>query len=237
MAVVSGGFLFGAYSFARKYLLPHLKPPSASAYELDHDALTAQFDEVSKLISSIESETSAQRSALEEQREKVDNAIDKLQLAINETRDAEARTKADLRDIREEVNNVREMLPKMLEKNKDAQSQALLDLQQELKSLKALLLSRSGPPISSLHSASAPIGSTTATPPLTRPSIPPWQLASSPITPAPVAAGRTEPTTGAPIPATIDKGKGKESESDTLATSGVLVSDTESESEEGGVIS
>lgn len=177
---------------------------------------------------------------MDEQREKVDNAIDKLQLAINETRDAEAQTKADLRDIREEVNNVREMLPKvrllrvlpavnyeftaglgqMLEKNKDVQSQALLDLQQELKSLKALLLSRGGPPLPSIYSSSPPIGGATAPPPLPRPSIPLWQLASP-----------------MPTPATTDKGKAKETEPETLASSGVLVSEAESESEDAnGVV-
>jgi len=198
---------------------------------------------VSKLVASIESETSAQRTALDVQREKVDDAIDKLQLAINETRDAEAQTKADLRDIREEVNNVREMLPKvkayraflvinltplpgqMLEKNKDAQSQALLDLQQELKSLKTLLLSRSGPPVPSLYSSSAPL--TGGATPLPRPSIPTWQLASP----------RSEPTNAMPTPVTIDEGKEKEVEPEPLTTSGVLVSEAESEAEvAGGVI-
>jgi hypothetical protein len=103
----------------------------------------------------------------------------------------------------------------MLEKNKDAQSQALLDLQQELKSLKALLLSRGGPPLPSVYSSSPPIG-TAAPPPLPRPSIPPWQLASP-----------------MPIPGTIDKGKGKETEPEPLASSGVLVSEVESEDANG----
>jgi peroxin-14 len=94
-------------------LLPHLQPPSATAYEADQLALTAQFDEIAKLVTSIESDTSSQRTLLDEQREKVDGALDKLQIAIRETKDAEARTKADLREIREEVNNVRDMLPKV----------------------------------------------------------------------------------------------------------------------------
>lgn len=59
----------------------------------------------------------------------------------------------------------------MIEKNKESQSQSLAELQQELKSLKALLLSR-GPTIPTSPSPSLPslVG---------RPSIPAWQLAPS----------------------------------------------------------
>jgi peroxin-14 len=55
-----------------------------------------------------------------------------------------------------------------MEKNKESQTQSLAELQQELKSLKALLLSRG------LSASSA------ASPTLTgKPSIPAWQLASA----------------------------------------------------------
>ena len=56
----------------------------------------------------------------------------------------------------------------MIEKNKETQSQSLAELQQELKSLKALLLSR-GP--GSIPSSPLPV--------LGRPTIPAWQLAST----------------------------------------------------------
>ena len=62
----------------------------------------------------------------------------------------------------------------MIEKNKDAQTQSLGELQQDLKSLKTLLLNRTP--------------STSVSPPLPtfppRPSIPSWQLSESPASPA-----------------------------------------------------
>ena len=57
----------------------------------------------------------------------------------------------------------------MIEKNKEGHSQSLAELQQELKSLKALLLSR-GP--GSVSGATTPIIPS-------KPSIPAWQLAGS----------------------------------------------------------
>lgn len=126
----------------------------------------------------------------------------------------------------------------MLEKNKDAQSQALLDLQQELKSLKTLLLSRPTPGTPSAYSTpiTPVLGSgvgpyASALPPLPRPtSIPSWQLASPSSTAANTAPSL--PTTPMSIPATVapyppspaatitaDKGKGKEA----LDASAVLV--------------
>lgn len=58
----------------------------------------------------------------------------------------------------------------MIEKNKESQNQSLAELQQELKSLKALLLSR---PPTTTNTPASPL------PLLGRPSIPAWQLASS----------------------------------------------------------
>jgi peroxin-14 len=89
----------------------------------------------------------------------------------------------------------------MIEKNKESQNQSLNDLQQELKSLKALLLNR-GPATSATPVSPLPL--------LGRPSIPAWQLgsstpqASSVISPAP-------PSTPSPNTSIVN-GKGKEVE-------------------------
>jgi len=101
-------------------------------------------------------------------------------------RESEIKTRDEVREIRSEVTNIHEMLPKvrlvehyalcadslviqMIEKNKEAQSQSLGELQQELKSLKALLLSR-GPPTPSTPTIPSFSG-------YSKPSIPAWKLA------------------------------------------------------------
>ncbi|KAF5313964.1 hypothetical protein D9611_006860 [Ephemerocybe angulata] len=175
--VVSGAVAYGAVSLFRKYLLPHLQPPESTAYEADRDALNAQFDAAEALLKEIKAETASVRAAVEEQKARVDQTTEDVQNAVAEMREGENKTRDELREVREEVNNIREMLPKMIEKNKESQTQSLGELQQELKSLKALLLSR-GPTTASTPSTPLPM--------LGRPSIPAWQLASSPqTTPAP----------------------------------------------------
>lgn len=89
----------------------------------------------------------------------------------------------------------------MMEKNKENQQQTLAELQQELKSMKALLLSR-GP--------SSPSGFSTPIVP-SKPAIPAWQLAAS--TPSPsVPSIPPQPQQPAPMstPTANDKGKGVE---------------------------
>jgi peroxin-14 len=90
----------------------------------------------------------------------------------------------------------------MINKNKESQNQSLTELHQELKSLKALLLSR-GP-----NTSSTP---TTPLPVLGRPAIPAWQLAnSSNISDSPSAL--TPSLVASPSAAYSPNGKGKETD-------------------------
>ncbi|KAL5495175.1 PEX14 [Sanghuangporus weigelae] len=186
MAVVSGSFMFGAVSLARKYLMPHLRPPTSTAYEEDRDALTEQFDAAEKLLKEIQAETAAVRQAVEEQKVKVDQTTQEVDACVKEMREGETRTRDEMREIREEINSIREMLPKMIDKNKESQSQSLGELQQELKSLKALLMSR-GPTYPTTPSPSLPsfVG---------RPSIPAWQLAGNSSSEPPAPSSSTSPS-------------------------------------------
>jgi peroxin-14 len=107
---------FEIYVLSQKYLLPNLRPPTATAYEEDRDALTVQFDAAEALLKEIQAETAAVRLAVDEQKEKVDKTTQEVETVVKEMRDGESRTRDEMREIREEVNNVREMLPKVTPK-------------------------------------------------------------------------------------------------------------------------
>ena len=98
---------------AQKFVLPHLQPPSATAYEADREALTSQFDAAEALLKEIQAESTAVRLAVEQQNEKVEKATRDVEDVVQEMKEGESRTRDEMREIREEVNNVREMLPKV----------------------------------------------------------------------------------------------------------------------------
>lgn len=134
----------------------------------------------------IQTETAAVRIAVEEQKERIDRTTEEVMSVVTEMREGEIKTRDEMREIRDEVNNIREMLPKvcffmsviqlhslviqMIDKNKESQNQSLAELQQELKSLKTLLLSR-GPVAPSVPSSPMPL--------VGRAAIPAWQLANT----------------------------------------------------------
>ncbi|KAJ7631008.1 hypothetical protein FB45DRAFT_990856 [Roridomyces roridus] len=180
-AVVSGAVTYGAVALFKKYLLPHLQPPTSTAYEEDRNALTAQFDAAEALLKEIQAESAAVRAAVDAQKEQIDQTTLHVEAMVREVHDGEAKTRDEMREIRDEINSIREMLPKMIERNKESQTQSMAELQHELKSLKTLLLSRAPTLPSSSSLPSTPL------PAIGRPSIPSWQLASAP----PVAAEST----------------------------------------------
>lgn len=129
-AVISGTVVYGAVSLfkvgrwpqisqrslftpSQRYMLPHLRPPTATAYEQDRDALTAQFDAAEALLREIQAETVSVRTAVEEQKEKVDQATKDVEAAVADMREGEARTRDEMREIRDEVGNIHDMLPKV----------------------------------------------------------------------------------------------------------------------------
>lgn len=201
-------------------MLPHLKPPTSTAYEEDRDALNAQFDVAEALLKEIQAETAAVKAAVDEQKDRIDQTTSEVKAVVQEMREGETKTRDEMREIREEVNHIREMLPKvcslifftfsllntaqMIDKNKESQNQSLAELQQELKSLKALLLNRAPTLPPSTSSSTLPL--------LSRPSIPAWQLASSPNSADIISSSTTTPSTIVASPTTSYPlgGKGKE---------------------------
>lgn len=94
----------------------------------------------------------------------------------------------------------------MVDRNKEHHTQSLNELQQEVKSLKALLLNRP----TGMPSSPSPL------PPMARPSIPAWQLSGTSSSSPGVIANAT-PATGISIPVPEGNGKGKEVDNNILA--------------------
>lgn len=191
MAVVSGGVVYGLSALARKYLTPHLQPPSSTAFQETSASLTEQYDQAQAALDELREQTTALTAAAEAERERVSSALDDVEAAAKTVRDAEARWRDDMREVRGEVESVRELVPRLIEKHSATQSAALTELQSELRSLKTLLVARQGTAEAAPSAASANGASRTASPAPTtssqtgnnllqprtgKASIPAWQL-------------------------------------------------------------
>lgn len=97
----------------QKYLLPHLQPPTSTAYEGDRNALSAQFDAAEALLKEIQAESAAVRVAVEEQQHEIARTTQEVDTLVIEMREGESKTRDEMREVRDEVNNIREMLPKV----------------------------------------------------------------------------------------------------------------------------
>jgi len=189
MIVIGSGVGYLVTALARKYLFPALQPPTTTQLTEAQEALTAKYDEAAALLSQLKLETETISKDLENQTEKVDTSIEEVKMAIREFKIRDEAREEEFKSIREEVDAVRDMLPRMMDKNKEAQTASLNDLQQELRSLKSLLLSRrnessTNPPsdTTSFGTSSNRFGQSSLTLPAlgSRPAgIPAWQMPHS----------------------------------------------------------
>jgi peroxin-14 len=113
MAVISGGVIYGLTTLARKYLLPHLRPPSTTAFQQTSSDLTAQYDEAARLLSELQAQTEVLQAGLEGERERVRMVVDDVEAAIKSVKDGEERWREEMREIRGEVESVRELVPRV----------------------------------------------------------------------------------------------------------------------------
>ncbi|GAA5895606.1 hypothetical protein JCM5296_003760 [Sporobolomyces johnsonii] len=197
MAVVGGGVGWLAVKLAKKFLLPHLQPPSESDLVASQRALEAKYDEAAALLSTLQASTDAVAQSLDEQRDKVEAELQEVRDAVREMREGEKRREEWSERVGREVDEMARKLPGLLDKHSSAQTTSLTELQSELKSLKSLLIARrptpsspssSLPPSSSPSSSSfyTPATASTSTPTqgqspfgVRAPGLPAWQMKGS----------------------------------------------------------
>ncbi|TIC18196.1 hypothetical protein E3Q13_02092 [Wallemia mellicola] len=182
MAVVSGGLVYGIGTLARRYLWPHLQPPTSTQYESDLEALNSKFDQAESTINELRTDTAAIKDSLVGQQEKVNETVVEIERAIELTtiqsiKSNEKRSRTEIDGVVREIADIKAQIPKLVKSQQQSQSNTLSDLQSELKSLKSLISSRQNTGATS-PSSSIQIG---------KPQIPAWQLAT--------ANGATSPST------------------------------------------
>jgi peroxin-14 len=144
MATVTTTVGFGLYHLAKRYVAPMISPPTPPQLEADKALIDAKFTEAFDLLDNLKTDTAALKAAEEERKNRVDAALAEVETVIESLKDAGKRREEESKRVGDEVRGLRDLIPKALEGQKESQKKALEDLQTELKSLKQLVMNRTG---------------------------------------------------------------------------------------------
>jgi len=144
MATVTTTIGFGLYHLAKRYVAPMISPPTPPQLETDKALIDAKFAEAFDLLDNLKNDTAALKTAEEERKNRVDAALAEVENVIQGLKEAGKRREDESKRVGDEVRGLRDLIPKALEGQKELQKKSLEDLQTELKSLKQLVMNRTG---------------------------------------------------------------------------------------------
>ncbi|KAJ3043717.1 peroxisomal membrane protein pex14 [Rhizophlyctis rosea] len=148
MVLVSAGVLglgYAAYVGAKRYIAPLLSWPTETSVTEDTARIDRQITASSKALDAVHGDTKELMTAVDTHTAKVNTSLEELKAILSELKEAEGKGDEDLKAIKEDVEGLRAMIPKVLNTSKDAQTAVVTDLQNEIKSLKSLLINRRVP--------------------------------------------------------------------------------------------
>lgn len=208
-AVLAGGVSYGVWTLAKRLFGPWFKVPTQKELEEDKEKLDAQFQAVEDSLKEIKDQTNTALTTVSSQTKKVDDSLSSLETVLKELKEGDEKRDEEFKNVKSDIDALKDLVPKTLERNKESQNAALLDLQNEMKSLKSLFISRASantnatttleqvssapatPAVGSTAAAAAPAVSTPTTEGLSsrlsatlngsgaRAGIPAWQMAAS----------------------------------------------------------
>ncbi|KAI9497424.1 peroxisomal membrane anchor protein conserved region-domain-containing protein [Zychaea mexicana] len=158
-AALAGGVSYGVWTLAKKLLGPWFQVPTQKELEEDKEKLDAQFQAVEDSLKDLKQQTSDALSKVSSQSKKIDDSLSGLETVLKDLKQGDAERDQEFKNVKADVKNLKELVPQMLDRNKDSQAGVLTDLQNEVQSLKSLLVSRR--PLNPTESVSSPNGSAT----------------------------------------------------------------------------
>ncbi|KAI7907041.1 peroxisomal membrane anchor protein conserved region-domain-containing protein [Cokeromyces recurvatus] len=141
-AVLAGGVGYGVWTLAKRLFGPWFKVPTQKELEEDKEKLDAQFQAVEDSLKEIKDQTNTALTTVTSQAKKVDDSLANLETVLKELKEGDEKRDDEFTNVKRDIDALKELVPKALERNKESQNAVLVDLQNEMKSLKSLLVSR-----------------------------------------------------------------------------------------------
>ncbi|KAL1311260.1 hypothetical protein AAFC00_001449 [Neodothiora populina] len=191
MATVMGGLSLGAYTVAKRYIVPLIAPPTPPQLEQDKASVDAQFDKAFALLDQLATDTEELKKSEQDRTERLDAALAEVESVIGQMKEASRRRDDEGRRIGDDLRVLKDMIPRATEAQKESQDQRLKDLAAEMKSLKTLISNRVAAPPAHASSIASSRPPTIPSPAPGVGSVTPPAVSSGVPTTAPQA---TEPT-------------------------------------------
>ncbi|KAI9266841.1 peroxisomal membrane anchor protein conserved region-domain-containing protein [Phascolomyces articulosus] len=154
-AVLAGGVSYGIWTLAKKLLGPWFQVPTQKELDEDKEKLDAQFQAVEDSLNDLKKQTNDALSNVSTQSKKIDDSLSGLETVLKDLKQGDAERDQEFKNIKADVESLKELVPRMLDRNKESQAGVMTDLQNEVKSLKSLLLSRR--PLNPNEAAASPV--------------------------------------------------------------------------------
>jgi peroxin-14 len=97
----------------QRYVVPLIKPPTPAELESDKALVTAKFDEAQQILETLRAETTELKESQEQQRQKVEEALQSVEKAVDELKESGSRREADIRGFKADIDAIRELIPKV----------------------------------------------------------------------------------------------------------------------------
>ncbi|EGF83083.1 hypothetical protein BATDEDRAFT_85742 [Batrachochytrium dendrobatidis JAM81] len=136
------GLVYGVFLLSEKYIKPLINFPTASSIKTDTDKIEAQLETTSKSVDLVRVQTLDVIKAIESNADDLQKSLVGMAEVIKGLEEADEKRGSQIEQIDQEIGTLKAMIFKMTERTKDQQDEMLTDLQNELKSLKSLLLNR-----------------------------------------------------------------------------------------------
>lgn len=144
MATLTSGAGYALYSFATRYVLPLIRPPTPPQLETDKASIDESFTRAFELIEQLASNTAALKASEQERTEKLDKALEDVNAVVQEIKNANNRRESENRILVDQLQGLRDLVPQALEGWRAQGDNRLDDLGGELRSLKKLVANRVG---------------------------------------------------------------------------------------------
>jgi peroxin-14 len=174
------GASYGLFYLAQRFLSPYLDFPTAIKVEEDTKAIESQLSNSSKTLTQVTAQTKEIIHGMEAHAKEVTESLQEMNSLLEVLKENDSSRKEEIHLIKKEVDELKRTFPKLIEKSKDNQHQIIQEVQNELKSLKNLMMNRRLPATNGEESSEAkiPVTDTFAGIKIGKPSIPAWQLAA-----------------------------------------------------------